>query len=165
MTRELLGELFAYDGWATRKLLEVVATLSEEQYTRDLESSHGGIRGTLVHAYGAGEIWLKRWEGESPTALITEQDIPTFKLLAERWSVLEKKLEDFLKGVPDARLQAPLAYRNIKGEPISTELWKQMQHLVNHGSYHRGQVVAMLRQLGVKPVATDLINFYREQHA
>jgi uncharacterized damage-inducible protein DinB len=165
VTREQLGDLFAYDRWATRKLLEVVAKLSEEQYTKDLGSSHGGIRGTLVHAYGAGEIWLRRWEGESPTSLITEQDIPTFKLLAERWSMLEKKLEDFLKGVPDARLHAPLAYRNIKGEPISTELWRQMQHLVNHGSYHRGQVVAMLRQLGVKPVATDLINFYREWHA
>lgn len=52
--------------------------------------------------------------------------------------------------------------RTTKGEPYSHPLWQMMQHLINHGTYHRGQVTTMLRQLGVKPVATDLIAFYRQ---
>lgn len=163
MTRKHLEELFEYDRWATRKLFDVVSTLNAGQYEKDLGSSHGGIRGTLVHAYGAMVVWLKRWEGEHPTRPITEDDIPSFAVLRERWAALEDGLAAHLRGVSEAKLQAPLAYKNMKGEAFSTELWKQMQHLVNHGTYHRGQVVAMLRQLGVKPPTTDMIYFYLER--
>ena len=57
---------------------------------------------------------------------------------------------------------ALLKIRTTKGEPYSHPLSEMMLHLVNHGTYHRGQVTAMLRQLGAKPLATDLILFYRQ---
>jgi uncharacterized damage-inducible protein DinB len=161
MTLSDIKELFLFDEWATDRILEIVASLPEDQYSRDLRSSHGGIRGTLVHAYGAEWIWLERWKGGSPTALAREEDIPTFQQLVQRWSTLRQELNQFVASLSEERLALPHSYKDLKGNSYTQPLWQQMQHLVNHSTYHRGQVVTMLRQLGVKPVATDLIAFYR----
>lgn len=161
MTLNDIRTLFAFDQWATDKILDIVATVPEDQYVRNMSSSHGGVRGTLVHSYGAEWIWLERWKGTSPTTLIKEEDIPTFPLLREKWAVLRQELNQFVSTLTDEQLQAPLAYKDLKGNPYAQPLWQQMQHLINHSTYHRGQVVTLLRQLGVKPVATDLIAYYR----
>jgi uncharacterized damage-inducible protein DinB len=154
--------LFAYDKWATDRLLGVVGTLHDDQYARNLNSSHGGIRGTMIHTYGAEWIWLERWKGTSPTALIKEEDLPTFPLLKEKWDALRGEIDGFVRDLSDERLQAQLMYRDLKGNQYTQPLWQQMQHLINHSTYHRGQVVGMLRQVGVKPVNTDLITYFRE---
>ena len=57
-----------------------------------------------------------------------------------------------------------IEYRNFKGDPFSSRLWPLVQHVTNHGSYHRGQVAVFLRQLGLKPPTTDLVAFDRERH-
>jgi uncharacterized damage-inducible protein DinB len=54
-----------------------------------------------------------------------------------------------------------IEYRLMSGQPAASPLWQMLQHLINHGSYHRGQVTTMLRQLGRPAIATDLIVFYR----
>jgi len=67
---------------------------------------------------------------------------------------------EFVAGITDASLQQPLKYVNLKGQPFEYPLGRAMQHLVNHGSYHRGQVTNFLRQLGAQPVATDLLVYF-----
>lgn len=161
MTLKDIHTLFDFDHWATERILDVVATLSEEQYTKNLNSSHGGVRGTLVHYYGAEWIWLQRWKGTSPSALSTEEEIPTFPQLREQWSAVRLELNRFLNSLTEEQLQSPLTYKDLRGNQYTQPLWQQMQHLINHSTYHRGQVVTLLRQLGVKPVATDLIAYYR----
>ena len=162
MTVKEIQALFDFDKWATNRTLEIVATLNEDQYSRNLNSSHGGVRGTLVHTYGADRIWLERWKGTSPTALIKEEDIASFQSLQERWASLRVQMDQFSQSLTEDKLQSPLSYKDLKGNAYSQILWQQMQHLINHSTYHRGQVVTMLRQLGVKPVATDLIAYYRQ---
>ena len=56
-------------------------------------------------------------------------------------------------------------YKTTPGVPQAAPAWQMLQHLANHGSYHRGQIATMLRQLGAKPQGTDLIGFYRERAA
>ncbi len=153
--------LFDFDKWATERILDVVATLSDEQFSKNLNSSHGGIRGTLVHIYAADLVWLERWKGTSPTAMVKEHEVPTFPMLKDQWSHLRSQLEAFVQSLTEEKLQAQLSYKDLKGNPYTQPLWQQMQHLINHSTYHRGQVVTMLRQLGVRPVATDLIAYYR----
>jgi uncharacterized damage-inducible protein DinB len=153
--------LFAFDQWATERILDIVATVPEDQYARNMNSSHGGLRGTLVHSYGAEWIWLQRWKGTNPTALFSEQEIPTFAQLRERWTALRQDLNRFLDTLTDEQLQSPFTYADLKGNQYTQPLWQQMQHLINHSTYHRGQVVTLLRQLGVKPVSTDFIAYYR----
>jgi uncharacterized damage-inducible protein DinB len=162
MTLKECKALFAYDRWATNRLLETVATLTEDQYRKDLGSSFGGVRGTLVHIYGADWIWLQRWKGNHPSVLTKEEEIPTLPMLKQRWEDLRTELEGFLGSLTEEKLQAPLNYKDTKGVPYSLPLYQQLQHRINHSTYHRGQVVTFLRQLGAKPQSSDLILFYRE---
>jgi len=81
MSPEEALNLFDYDRWATARQVEVSSKFKEEEYVKDLGSSHGGLRGTLVHIYAAQWIWYRRWQGESPSALITASDVPTLTTL------------------------------------------------------------------------------------
>ena len=137
-----------------------ISNLSEEQYFRDVHSSFGSIHGTVVHIFGAQQVWLTRWKGSSPKGLPTPDLFPSFAGLVEQWNVLRKEFDAFLAALNDDRLSQSLEFRNLKGELFSMPLWQQMQHLVNHSTYHRGQVALMLRQLGIAPPGTDLITFY-----
>jgi uncharacterized damage-inducible protein DinB len=161
MTHEMIQELFSFDKWATNRTLESVAALSEEQFKRDLKSSHGGIHGTLVHLCGADWIWLERWKGNSPAGLMTAEQLPSLAILKEKWNSYRIETGLFLSTLDDNRLQAPLVYKDLKGNQHAELLVQQLLHKVNHGSYHRGQIVTMIRQLGGKPQNTDLIGYYR----
>lgn len=161
MTKQEILTLFDYDKWAIDRVLEVVATLPEEQYTKNLGDSFGGVRGTLVHIYGAERVWLDRWK-ERPTASLPKvETIPTFALLTEQWKNLRAELDEFLAALPEEKIHAELKYKDIKGNEYAQPLYQQIQHRVNHSSYHRGQITMMLRLLGAKPVGTDLITYYR----
>lgn len=161
MTIKDIRELFDFDEWATNRTLDSVSSLSEEQFKRDLKSSHGGIYGTLVHICGADWIWLERWKGNSPTGLMSVEELPSLDALKKRWTLYRAEVRSFLQSLDDARLQQPLAYKDTKGNQNVQPLYQQLVHKINHASYHRGQIVTMLRQLGAKPQNTDLVGFYR----
>ena len=161
MTKEEMRLLYDFDKWATNQQNSVVSTLSTEQYQRNLHSSHGSIHKTLVHIFAAQKIWLERWKGSNPTALASPEETPNLESLMDRWNALRGEINEFLLPLSEEKLNAPLAFKNLKGEPSSLPLWQQMQHVVNHSTYHRGQITTMLRQLDVTPVATDLIAYYR----
>ncbi|MEX1139456.1 MAG: DinB family protein [Bacteroidota bacterium] len=163
MTPGEIRTLFDYDRWATVKLLGVIGTISDDLYRKDLGSSHGGIHGTLVHLIGACDVWLRRWQGESPTKPWRDADFQSFADLRTAWDTIQAALAAYLETLSDEQLSSPLHYKDMKGNAYATVLWKQMQHLVNHGSYHRGQIVTLLRIMGVTPVGTDLIHYYREK--
>ncbi len=161
--KQAMTRLFEYSEWANHRFLDVVAALPAEDYERDLKGSHGGVRGTLVHTYGAEQIWHQRFGGASPTSLPGEELLTDVATLRQRWSELEAERRSWLESLaPDAG-ERVIEYRNFKGEPFSSRLWPLVQHVTNHGSYHRGQVAVFLRQLGVKPPTTDLVAFDRER--
>jgi uncharacterized damage-inducible protein DinB len=71
----------------------------------------------------------------------------------------------FVRGLSQSDLDGVLEYKTLKYGVYKNPLWQSMQHVVNHGSYHRGQVTTLLRQLGAHPILTDLMHFYRERAA
>jgi uncharacterized damage-inducible protein DinB len=155
--------LFDYNYWATRRIVGIVATMDNAEFIKDRSSSHGGIRGTLAHTMGAEGIWLNRWKEEPVAYIPKETDFPELESLVQRWAPVERDVMAFCENLKsDEEIERVFHYKDLKGNPYSSRLCDAMQHLVNHSTYHRGQVVTMLRQAGVKPVATDLIAFYRE---
>jgi uncharacterized damage-inducible protein DinB len=143
-------------------MLDAAAGLSEEQFARDLGSSFPSVQGTLAHLIGADWIWLERWRGSSPTAQ-PGWDTRTHAALAARFAEIGRDQKAFLDGLSEADVDRVVSYRALNGAPYANPLGELCRHVVNHGTYHRGQVATLLRQLGVKPPQTDLILYYRER--
>lgn len=154
-----------YHTWATALIFEAVKKLSAEDYEKDRGGSHGGIKTTLIHIFKADNVWFSRVTGE-PFGNI--HDVPVPESLAElekEWMTLLQRLQNWFRQLQPNQFGIEIRYTNSQGVPCSTPLWQVVLHLVNHGTLHRGQIVAMLRQLGVKPPGTDLMMFYRESTA
>ncbi len=165
MNRQDVLTLFDYNRWAHQRIYDMVAGLSPEQFTKEMTSSFPSIRDTLAHILGAEWVWLRRWQGESPAKLLGGTDFPTVASLRERFAAIDAERQTFIAGVTDDRLAASFDYRDIAGNPFRLPYLASMQHVVNHGSYHRGQITTMLRQVGGKPVSTDLARFHVERAA
>ncbi len=165
VTLELLRFLFQFNLWADLRTLDASSSLTGEQFTRNLGSSFGSVRDTLVHLYGAEWVWNERIQGRSPTALVSGATFPDFASVRVKLEEMDRYYIDFVSRLTPEDLDRVMHYKSFAGDAFSNPLWQSLHQLTNHASYHRGQVVTMLRQLGVKPVSTDLIGFYREQAA
>ncbi|HEV7969131.1 MAG TPA: DinB family protein [Candidatus Acidoferrales bacterium] len=165
VTPELLGLLFHYNAWADRRLLDACGPLTNEQFTRNLGSSFGSVRDTVTHLYGAEWVWNERIHGRSPSALVSGGGFPDLASIRPKLEEMDRYYIDYVSKLTRQDLDRIICYRGFTGDEFSNPLWQSLHQLTNHASYHRGQVVTMLRQLGAKPVSTDLIGFYREQAA
>jgi uncharacterized damage-inducible protein DinB len=155
--------LYAYNRWANVHVLAAATALPREQLHRDLGTSHGSVFGTLTHILWAEWRWLGRWL--APPASAGPDPLACADLLAlqTRWAELEPLQRNFVDQVTDIALTRPVTYENPQGTAWTYPLGYMLQHVVNHSSYHRGQVVTLLRQLGAAVVATDFLVFIDEQ--
>jgi len=160
MDVERIRALYEFNRWANAELLDAVSALRPEQWTRDLKNSFPSVRNTLVHILWAEWIWLRRWKGVSPKSVFDPTEFATVDLLRTRCLEVEREQADFVTGLNEESLKAVIDYVNARGESFAYPLWQMLQHVVNHSTYHRGQITMMLRQLGATPVATDLLVFY-----
>ena len=166
MTYQHLQLLLDYHYWARDRLLDAVAPLTTEQLNTDRGNSFSSIHATLVHLYGADWIWCSRWEGASPAALPSAAEFPDLASVHGAWRDVEGRLRALVHRLGEDGIQRPIEYRGPNGALQAQLFWQMFQHLVNHGSYHRGQVTTMLRQIGMEPPKSlDLIAFYREHAA
>ena len=143
-------------------MFEAASALSEEQLGHSVASSFPSVGGTLAHMVGAELVWLRRWLGESPSGFPDWVAKPVLADLRGRLSAVEQERDTLVAGLSDADLGRVVSYRNLAGQAFSHPLGGLMRHVVNHSTYHRGQVATQLRQLGFKPPGTDLIVFLRQ---
>jgi len=163
-----IQNLFSYTEWANELAMNAANELADEHMRRDVGISHKSIFGTLVHMAGAEWIWLERWHGSSPAkaeawSLWSPESCTDLALLKERWDQLVKQRTRFVSELDESRLAAELPFKLLSGDPSSMPLVNQMQHVVNHATMHRGQIVGMIRQLGIEPPATDLLFYLRRE--
>jgi len=161
-----IQNLFSYTDWANELAMDAAQQLPDEDLRRDVGISHKSIFGTLVHMAGAEWIWLERWHGRSPAkaearSLWSTESCTDLASLKERWGELVSQRTQFISELDESRLAAELAFKLLSGDPSSLPLVNQMQHVVNHATMHRGQIVGMIRQLGIEPPATDLVFYLR----
>jgi len=165
---DALRELFAYNYWARDCQLDACAALTEEQFLRPMGSSFSSVRDTLAHLVAVEWIWLERWLGRSPTKADAQafaaETFPNLTVVRERWQSVEHKLRAYLAGLDEARLKQPLTYTNTKGERWTYPLGETLFHVVNHQTYHRGQITTLLRQLGAAAPAIDYLVKYEAEN-
>lgn len=165
MKPEDVRQLFEYNAWANQRSLEAAAQLSDEQFAKPLGSSFSSVRDTLVHICGAEWIWLERFHGRSPSSIPDNAALQTVAALREHWRPQSERLLSFVNSVTQNDLDGVFQYKTLNFGVYKNPLWQSLQHLANHGTYHRGQITTLLRQLGAKPIPTDLMHFYRERAA
>ena len=158
-TQPEISKLFTYNRWANARTLEPVSKLTAEEYGRTLGGSFPSVSETLAHIYAAEWIWLERWQGRSPRGLPAAQEVANLVALREKWKAVEAGQSAFLAAITEARMAEVVSYANVRGETWSYPLGEMLVHLVNHSTYHRGQIATMLRQLGTSPEPTDYLLF------
>lgn len=164
MTPTEVRLLVDYHYWARDRLLAAVAALTPAQFVQPCGGSFASIRDTLGHALGAEVVWLRRWCGESPTGLPPSDGFADLESLRRAWQDHEARMRAFLAPLDQGAIDRVVTYRSFAGQTAHSPLWQMLQHVVNHASYHRGQVVTLLRQLGAAAgQSQDLIAFYRER--
>ena len=168
MTIAEVRYLFSYSEWANTRVLDAAEKLPVEELLRDVRISHKSILGTLLHTAGADWIWLERWYGRSQVgpsgwAGWMPDDAVGVQQVREKWEPIVQKRYAYLAEISEADLARDLGFKRFNGEAYSLPLVQQMQHVVNHATLHRGQVVGMIRQLGVVPPATDFLFYVMEQ--
>jgi uncharacterized damage-inducible protein DinB len=165
MNAEDFRLLYDYNSWANHRTLDACAQLSDEQFTRDMGSSFRSVRDTLVHVMLVERLWLERWHGRSPNSFAPASDFPRLESVRAHWAAIDSDLLDYIASLTPEEVQRVVHHTTTAGVPQAAPLWQMLQHSANHGTYHRGQVTILLRQLGAKAVGTDLITFYRERAA
>ncbi len=165
MTNEDLRTLLDFHYWARDRMLDGVQPLTPEQFTRDLGSSFRSVRDTVVHIYAAEWVWHMRWRGGSPAALLPPDQFPDVATIRATWLDHEQQVRALVDELGEAGVARVMPYTLFSGVSSASPFWQMLQHVVNHASYHRGQVTTMLRQLGAAPAkSSDLITFYRERN-
>jgi uncharacterized damage-inducible protein DinB len=169
MTKDDIQLLYEYDRWANNRALQAASALSAEEFTRDLGGSFPSVRDTLVHIIGGEWIWLAYWKAPSlgsgfltdlrarRDALFNPDTFPNVSAVQLKWAEVEKEQTEFVNQVTNELLEKMLPFRATQ-----VRLAHLMQHLANHSTYHRGQLVLMMRQLDAEPVATDFHVFLAE---
>lgn len=160
-----IRELFEYTRWADDRILRTALEISNEQFTRDMGSSFRSIRDTLVHILTVHWVWVSRWEGISPREIPREWKECTQIELRRAWTEVSHRQSAFIAELSEADLDRVIRYTNTAGQPFAAPLSRLLRHVVNHATYHRGQVATMLRQIGLTPPGTDLTVFYLETNA
>ena len=161
---DILIEKAKYNLWANQRIVAVLSGLEQEQLIQKIESSFAGVYPTIFHIWNAENIWLERLQGISlnswPSRDVNDKDnlqkfIQTSKLFLE---FLEKNHRQ--KEFPFSEI----SYSSLKGDFMNNSAYEIVFHCFNHSSYHRGQIVTMLRQLGVTNIlSTDFIAYLRER--
>ena len=149
-------QLLLYTLWADRVCLDAVRGVSLEHLTRDAGVSFGSVLGTLSHILSSQRRWLARFVGQSVPEPVAYSDLDS---LAAAWAETSAELEAFLASLTDEQLAAEVTW-TPGAEAVTRPLWQPVLHMVNHSTYHRGQVASLLRQLGYQPPKTDLIHFF-----
>ena len=160
-----LSTLWAFNRWANDRLLTAAGSASSDEFVRDLGASHGSLQGTLVHILWAEWLWVRRWGGVSPKQPAQPERFPDVAAIRTEWADIERRQQAFIEKLSEERLLERVAYENLAGKRWEYPLVHLLQHVVNHSSYHRGQVVTLLRQLGHMAPATDFLVFLDETRA
>ena len=161
--KKFISEYAAYNAWANEKLCSVISTMDNEQLEKEMVSSFSSIKKTALHIWDAQLIWINRLEGVSLKAFPSETFSGTNEEMIEGLIASSKQLQELTESYDMGALDSTKKYSTLKGGIVTSSIYQVLAHVFNHSTYHRGQLITMLRQSGATELPqTDLIFFYRQ---
>lgn len=161
--QQYLAKLSRYHRWATEKLFDSVALLSEEQYRSNQGLFFSSVHGTLNHLLLVDQLWLSRIEGQPYPVNDLSHEIETDAKALE--TALLNQCDLWFRtcaALTDRRLAQDIKYRNTAGEPDRINTADLLMHVFNHGTHHRGQISAVLVEFGVPVPEMDYCYFVKQ---
>lgn len=160
--KEVFQQYATYNAWANEKIAETIKALPSNLIDKTVESSFSSLRLTILHMWEADHIWYQRLN-LTPNAVSFSKDkgLPGDFIL-DKWKQQSLQLRQWVEDAEEVSLTNVFAYNNTKGEQFKQPVFQVLLHIFNHATYHRGQLVTILRQLGVQEIpATDFIVWSR----
>jgi uncharacterized damage-inducible protein DinB len=154
--------LFAYDRWANRKVLDACRGLTAEQYVAEPVPGWASVRSTISHIALATELNLRPLAGDLDERMPTEADLVTVDDVAQLLERAYRRFEELRPTLTPEWLNTLLTLRAI-GRSFTLPRWAILRHIVNHSSYHRGQVASKLKRFGIEQSITDFFWWAIEQ--
>ena len=150
--KELLKQMAVYNVWAHKKIMDAVLSIPVEKQKAEIPSSFSSLEKTILHLWDAESIWWQRMKLHE-RLMIPSENFKGTTVEAVNGLLSQSALwEAWVNNVSDNMLEHVFEFRNKKGDQIKMPIWQMLTHIFNHGTYHRGQLVNMLRQLGVKKI-------------
>jgi uncharacterized damage-inducible protein DinB len=150
--------LWEYNTWANEQILAAAGRLSPAALQEPVASGHGTLFGTLLHILDTEYGWRMLVEQGAETPVLTEQEFPHLTALAERFMAEAAAMRGYLAALTDEGLAEPLRYA-VDGQQRERVRWHVLFHVVNHGTYHRGEAAAALTAGGASPGELDFTVF------
>lgn len=161
--KELLQQYAAYNIWATKTLIDRINKLSDEEINREIASSFPSLYKTVQHMWLAEEAWWQRLKLVEHLDLQSEKFTGSFEELAASLAKQSQQWSEWVNAATENQLTHVFAYIRNK-EQLKMPVYQMLQHVFNHATYHRGQLVTMLRQLGAENIPpTDFSAFCRRK--
>ena len=164
MTKQYFKELAEYNLWANTTVCNWIEQITDEQWNHEMVSSFTSIRQTVLHIISAEKAWVERFEGNDNIVWLQSEYNGTKEEHLALWKTTSSNLKTFIDGFEEEKLLSNLNFKRLNGASYSMPFYQLFAHVVNHGTYHRGQLVTMLRQVGFEQItSTDLLGIYRKK--
>ncbi len=157
-----VAALFAYDRWANLKMLDACHQLTAEQFGAEPVPGWSSVRSTVSHIALASEVNLRALAGDLDDRLPAEADLTTVDDVARLLESSYRRFGELRPTLTPERLNSLLTLRAI-GRTFTLPRWAILRHVVNHSSYHRGQVASKLKRFGIEQPITDFFWWMIEQ--
>ena len=163
--REFMLEQFDYHHWAADRVFESTAALSSNHLDDEWGGSFKSGRALRRHVVGVERLGCERWNLRNPGGLPEYPATWSGRDYLNEWKKIRNDQREYLGRVTQAMLMGDLTYVNIKGEKWTYRLSEVLLHVVNHGTYHRGQLTHLLRDMGLAAPSTDYTVWVAERRA
>lgn len=158
----LLSQYASYHIWANQLLIERILKLPEELKSQEVISSFNGLAKTLLHMWDAESMWWQRMKLQEQITRPSENFSGNMQDIIKSLTHQSKQWQEWVMNAQEHMLDHEFIYSNTKREKFKQPIYQMLLHLFNHGTYHRGQLVTILRQLGVTDIPpTDFIVWSR----
>lgn len=153
-------ELMEYNTWANKRILSQVKNLAKEDLIKDTNGCFPSLRHAIIHLLRSDWIWLDRWLGQDFVEIPEQWNDLMIDDIQSIWSAVQTNTIDLLKSKLSREIDDVITISNGGENKLMLELRKTINLVVNHGAYHRGQIVNMIEMLGLQPVNTQLLEYY-----
>jgi len=161
MLKQYFTDLAAYNSWADQKAIDWLSQITDEQWEQVNVSSFSSIRQTAVHIASAEKIWIDFWTGAAKPIYLSAEFAGNKDELLAIWQKASYELEAFIKSHPGEDLMRSVSFIYPNGNTGHMLYYQTFAHIVNHSTYHRGQLVTILRQTGFdRFTSIDLATYY-----